>query len=677
MPPAVIVCANRNPMKETRETFFLKRYSATVSAALSNIAGTERNKKQLITVLIDATIAVFSLWLAFSIRHGMMFSTFKPNWYLFLALPVLTTLIFASLGVYKWVVRSGNERLFLQLIKGSMLSALCLLVIMFLFPPTTSAPRSLFMIYGLILMSLAVCSRRIWQYIFHNQSDSTGTPVAIYGAGEAGRKLADLLIKQSKKQPVVFIDDDPRFTKATVAGIPVVDGSKESIKRTIDTHEIQEFILALPSVKGADYLAALEKVSDFELPVLTIPSVGELILNNDVNKSLREISMNDLLGRTEIAPDMDLMSKCVTGKRVLVTGGGGSIGSEICRQIIKLKPEVLVIIDHSEENVYKITEEITAILEESNNPEEKSNIIFVPTLGSIRNKNKVFDVIKTYKINTVYHAAAYKHVPIIEDYPEEAIETNIQGTLNVLDASIENNVANFTLISTDKAVRPTNYMGATKRVAEMILQAKADLDHNTTICMVRFGNVLGSSGSVVPKFKQQILEGGPITITHENITRYFMTIPEASQLVLQASALAKGGEVFVLDMGEPVKIIDLAKAMIRLSGKQLKTSTTQSNAIAIRTTGLRPGEKMYEELFIGNEPKRTSVNKILVAHENYVNWQQLNDDIHFITKATPAFQSSTHKQTALRSLATYSTCATDSITNTKNRRERASLVLAK
>ena len=600
-------------MKNPEGTSFLTRYSATISTAISNIAATERTKKRLITIGIDASIAVCSLWLAYSIRHGMVFSNLKPNWYLFLAIPVLTTLIFAALGVYKWVVRSSNDRLYLQLIKGSLLSALCLLIVMFLFPPTTSAPRSLFMIYGLILMSLTISSRRIWQNIFHNETSKTGTPVAIYGAGKAGRELADLLIKQSGKTPVIFIDDNPHFTQATVAGIPVIGSDKNSIKRVIDTYEIQEFILALPSVKGADYLAALEKVSDFELPVLTIPSVGELILNNDVSKSLREISMNDLLGRTEIAPDMDLMSKCVTGKRVLVTGGGGSIGAEISRQIVKLKPKKLVILEQSEENLYHITEELTPHC-------SKENIAFIPVLGSVTNEPKVIRVIKENSIETVYHAAAYKHVPIVEDNPEEAINTNIFGTQTILDASITCGVKNFTLISTDKAVRPTNYMGASKRVAEMILQAKADLDHHTTICMVRFGNVLGSSGSVVPKFKQQILSGGPVTITHPDITRYFMTIPEAAQLVLQANALATGGEVFVLDMGEPVKIMELAKAMIKLSGKNVRTTHNENNSIEIRIEGLRPGEKMYEELFIGNISEQTLVKKIFVAHEEYLNW---------------------------------------------------------
>lgn len=592
-----------------------------MASALENISTTQRSRKQIITASIDAALVVLSLWFAYSLRHGLLFSAIKPNLHLFIGLPIITVFIFALLGVYKWVVRTGTERLYIQLVKGGMLSAFALLAGMFLFPPSSTAPRSLFFIYGLVFTVSIMLGRRIWQRIHDNRSDiNIGEPVAIYGAGRAGRELADLLRLQKRKIPKVFIDDDPLLVGSTFAGLPVINGSDESLQSAISHYRIREFILALPSVKGKAYIDVYDRVSGFKLPVLTIPSVGELISNQGYSEQLREISMNDLLGRSEVAPDHDLLSKCVTAKRVLITGGGGSIGSEICRQIIRLKPSRLVILEQSEENLYHITEDLSALAKHDSG----SDFRFVPILGSITNKAKILRIMQENEIHTVYHAAAYKHVPIVEDNPEEAISTNVIGTQCVLDAAIECGVRNFTLISTDKAVRPTNYMGASKRVAEMILQAKADLNHQTTICMVRFGNVLGSSGSVVPKFKQQIQSGGPVTITHPDITRYFMTIPEASQLVLQASAMAKGGEVFVLDMGEPVKIMELAKAMIKFSGKQVSTNGQDKNAIEIKIEGLRPGEKMHEELFIGDNFLTTDIKKILVAREEYLPWADLD-----------------------------------------------------
>ena len=636
------------------ETMFLKernaglaRFSASLASALQNISTTQRSRKQVITASVDAGLVIFSLWLAYSLRHGLVFSAIKPNLHLFLGLPVVTVLIFALLGVYKWVLRTGNERLYIQLVKGGMLSSFSLLAGMFLFPPSSTAPRSLFFIYGLIFIILTMLVRRVWQQIHESQNNiSYGDPVAIYGAGRAGRELADLLKLQKLKIPKVFIDDDPLLAGSTIAGLPVINGSNETIKHAIDTYQINEFIIALPSVKGKAYIEVYERVSDFNLPVLTIPSVGELISNQRYSEQLREISMNDLLGRSEIKPDYDLLSKCVTAKNILITGGGGSIGSEICRQIIKLKPSKLVVLEQSEENLYHITEELTVLL----NNETGTHFSFIPVLGSITNREKVQRVIKDNEIHTVYHAAAYKHVPIVEEYPEEAIFTNILGTQCVLDAAIDCKVKNFTLISTDKAVRPTNYMGASKRVAEMILQAKADLPHQTTICMVRFGNVLGSSGSVVPKFKQQIMEGGPLTITHPEITRYFMTIPEASQLVLQASALAEGGEVFVLDMGEPVKIMELAKAMIKFAGKEVLSKPGDKNGIEIRIEGLRPGEKMHEELFIGRNIVQTNVKKILVAREEYLSWKELESVLTMLKSPTVL---STHQIDILRNLTSY------------------------
>ena len=368
----------------------------------------------------------------------------------------------------------------------------------------------------------------------------------------------------------------------------------------------------MPSLSSADYRRIVDRLEQLELPLQTMPGFDELVADGARPDAIRDISIGDILGRPEVPPNLDLIGRRVAGRTVLVTGGGGSIGSELCRQIAKLGPRKLIVLDSSEANLYHITEELS-----------DADIDFLPRLGSITDRTLLERLMRAYPVDTVYHAAAYKHVPIIEAQPAQGVETNVFGTLAVLETAIAHGASDFVLISTDKAVRPTNAMGASKRAAELVLQAKARSGTATRISMVRFGNVLGSSGSVVPKFKRQIEEGGPITLTHPDITRFFMTIPEAAQLVLQASAIAKGGDVFVLDMGEPVRIIDLARTMVRLYGKRLENETGNGRDIAIVATGLRPGEKMYEELFIGDRHQPTVVNKVFTAEEASLPWYAL------------------------------------------------------
>ena len=593
----------------------LYSFSTTLSAWVENLASSGRSSKQAVSMVADGIVAVLALWLAYTLRHGMAFSDFRSTWYLFLAIPVITVLMCMALGVYRWVIRSTNFRLFRQILKASALTSFALLIVVFLFPPDRVNPRSLFIIFGLLLLLGMVTMRLVWQSLF--DSGKKGEPIAIYGAGTSGRMLADSVSLGSEFRPVLFIDDSPTLLDTTVSGIPVVSGANlEELKTHLDVHEVGRVILAMPSASKSVFSEQLDRLKVLNIPVQTIPSVVEIVTGIEKVDEFRDVSVKDILGRSEVTQDAQAVATCVKDKTVLVTGGGGSIGSELCRQIHRLGAKRLIVLDHSEENLYHITEELNRVSANKSEP-DSSVAEFIPYLCSVKDKARVVALLGKYHVDTIYHAAAYKHVPIIERQPQQGVETNVFGTQIMLEAAINAGVANFTLISTDKAVRPTNAMGASKRVAELVLQAKARENHQTTISMVRFGNVLGSSGSVVPKFKEQIRAGGPITITHPDITRYFMTIPEAAQLVLRASAVAKGGEVFVLDMGEPVKIIDLAKTMVALSGSKLKEETGNPKDIEFVFDGLRPGEKMFEELFI-TENIPTTIDKVFSANESWI-----------------------------------------------------------
>jgi len=599
----------------------LHRFSTTLGAWLDNLSKTGRSRKQAVSVAADSTLVIFSLWAAYSLRHGMLFSDFKSTWYIFLVLPIATVVIFMSMGIYRWVVRSSNRSLFKQLIKAAVVSALFLVVFSFLFPGSRIMPRSLFVIYSLLLITGTCGVRVLWQGIF--DSDNRGEPVAIYGAGDAGRQLLHSLSQTSEYRPVLFLDDNQHLNGTTVAGVPVARVKDADISKILSGLEVEKVILAMPKLGASEYQEKVEALGISGLPVLTVPTYSELVSGSAEMGQVRDLSISDILGRTEVPANPDLLGRCVTGKNVLVTGGGGSIGSELSRQIVLQNPNKLIILELSEFNLYQITEEITCLLSDM----KDTATTFLPVLGSVTNVDQVSELLENEQVNTVYHAAAYKHVPVIEAQPDQGLDTNVFGTLNVVSAAIEKGVESFVLISTDKAVRPTSSMGASKRVAELILQAQSVVQNGTKISMVRFGNVLGSSGSVVPKFKQQIEQGGPITLTDPNITRFFMTIPEAAQLVLQASAIAEGGDVFVLDMGEPVRIEDLATSMVRLSGKRLKRDTGLDSDIDIVIDGLRPGEKMYEELFITDSHQATVVPKVFTAQEEWVKWSQLRREL--------------------------------------------------
>lgn len=599
------------------------KFSKTLDAWLLNLSRTGRSRKQAVSVAVDSLIVMVSLWAAYSIRHGYIFSDFKSTWHFFLVLPVATVVIFMSLGIYRWVVRSSNSNLFRQLLKAVFVSSLFLVIFSFLVPSDRVMPRSLFIIYGLLLCAGTCGIRFIWQGIF--DAGKSGEPVAIYGAGAAGRQLLHALSRGAEYRPVVFLDDNHSLNASTIAGVPVVAAAPEELENVLLGLEVERVILAMPTIGPDELQEKINSLKSSGIPVLTVPTHAELLSGDAKLGQVRDISISDILGRREVPPNPLLLGRCITGKTVLVTGGGGSIGSELSRQIIQQKPKKLIVFDQSEFNLYQITEEMARILKDMGN--QKNVPVYLPILGTVNDADQIQNLISTERVDTVYHAAAYKHVPVVEAQPEQGLRTNVFGTLNVLDASIAARVKNFVLISTDKAVRPTNAMGATKRIAELILQAKAQSQSVTKISMVRFGNVLGSSGSVVPKFKNQIDAGGPITLTDPEVTRYFMTIPEAAQLVMQASSIAIGGDVFVLDMGKPIRIEDLAIAMVRLSGRRLKRDTGRESDIEIRVEGLRPGEKMYEEMFLTDSNEPTNVAKVFTATEEWLGWNLLKKEL--------------------------------------------------
>jgi FlaA1/EpsC-like NDP-sugar epimerase len=596
----------------------LARYTPTIHAVLTRLANNRRGQKQVVSMLVDSVTVMFSLWGAYSLSHGEAYLAFEHNWYLYILLPIASVAIFSVLGVYRWVIRSTNQRLFKQLLKGSVLAGFALLIAFFLLPANGFNPRSLFVIFGLLLFVSTSGIRMLWKTLL--DSGKQGEPIAVYGAGATGQQLINLLSVNNKYCPVIFIDDDPKIAGTTLFGLPVVSGDAAKLEAKLSKVDASKIVLAMPSMPAVDYHRKIQELNALDIPVLTLPNISELMSGSAKVDDIRDVSIGDILGRSEVPPDLHLMARRVTGKTVLVTGGGGSIGSELCRQIMKLSPKHLIALENCEANLYHLTEELSEQAEGSSVSDVPR---FTPFLCSVLDKQQVDKLMAKHRVNTVVHAAAYKHVPIVEAQPDQGVAVNIFGTKIVLDSAISNGVGDFVLISTDKAVRPTNAMGASKRLAELVLQARAAENTGTRISMVRFGNVLGSSGSVVPKFKKQILEGGPITLTHSDVTRYFMTIPEAAQLVLQASAIAEGGEVFVLDMGEPVRIEELAITMVRLYGKKLARDTGDLKDIDIVVQGLRPGEKLYEELFISNEHHPTNVHKISAANELWLSSDQL------------------------------------------------------
>lgn len=577
-----------------------------------------RVAKRFVVLSIDLGLCVLTVWMAFYLRLGeFVFLSDMELWAVAASVGIALPIFIVS-GLYRAIFRYSGWPALLAVARAIGIYGL-LYASIFTAIGVAGVPRTVGIIQPILLLLFVGASRalaRVWlgdQYLSILKRASR-PKVLIYGAGTTGRQLVGAMTNSHEMQVVGFLDDDDRLHGHVLNGLPVYNPA--DLVDLASALNISDVLLAMPSLSRKRRNEILSKIQAARVVVRTLPSVTDLAQGKVGISDLRELDIDDLLGREPVTPNHLLLAMNVRNKVVMVTGAGGSIGSELCRQILAVGPSKLLMIEQSEFALYGIHQELEAKL-------AGRDIVLVPLLASVQDNERMREIMSTWHPETVYHAAAYKHVPLVEHNPAEGIKNNVLGTLRTAQAAAENGVSDFVLISTDKAVRPTNIMGASKRLAEMVLQALAANSLGTKFSMVRFGNVLGSSGSVVPKFRQQIRDGGPITLTHPEITRYFMTIPEASQLVIQAGAMAKGGDVFVLDMGQSVKIMDLARRMIELSGLTVKDEQNPDGDIEIEITGLRPGEKLYEELLIGDNPKPTSHSRIMKAHEEFIPWTEL------------------------------------------------------
>ena len=581
-----------------------------------NLIKLNQSIKKLIMIIVDLISIILVLLGSFSLRLG---EWYWPNgelfWLLFSA-PLIAIPIFYWFGLYRSVIRYIGLSAFWSVAQAVTLYAIIFGLLVFL-TAITGTPRSVILInwiFAILSISgLRLFARWLLIYSSNKGSNSINTKVIIYGAGSAGRQLLLALKHSDEYIPVALIDDQEELQGRIINGIKVY--SSNNLKNLIQNNSINEVLLAIPSLSRVRRQEIVANLEPYKVLVRFLPGVSELAQGKVKIEDLKIININDLLGRSPISNDQELARQSISNKVVLITGAGGSIGSELCRQILILEPSTIILFDNSEPALYSINNELSNM--------KNVDTEIVPILGSVTNKNRLSEVFKFFNVQTIYHAAAYKHVPMVEFNNVEGVNNNIFGTLNCAEIAINAGVETFVLISTDKAVRPTNTMGTTKRVSEMILQALSKKQQNTLFTIVRFGNVLGSSGSVIPLFEKQIKAGGPVTVTSEEMIRYFMTIPEAVELVIQAGAMGKGGDVFVLNMGKPVSIKKMAEKMIRLSGLEVKNKSNPLGDIEIQYTGLRPGEKLYEELLIGENVSSTDNSMIMCAQEEMLDWSLL------------------------------------------------------
>ena len=606
---------------------------------LTKLSNLPRLSKKLIMVFTDSILLIFVLFASYSIRLNYWYFPDDDTIRLILLAPIIGIPIFSKLALYQSIIRYIDFKFLWSLVQAVSLYALIWGMIGFFVQAdfikergfnVDIVPRSvivinwllaLFAIGGIRIAVRSILSENIKFSIFNyefkskiNNIDSKKSRVLIYGAGNAGVQLCMALNNTNQLHPVGFIDDNKELQDNTISGLKVF--SHNDIESLINKLKVDEVLIAIPSASRSDRFRIIDKLERHPVIVRTLPGLTDLAQGKVKIDDLLQVSIKDLLGRKSVEPNELLLGKNITNKTVVVTGAGGSIGSELCRQIVFLKPKALVLFERNELALYSIDEEL-------NNLDSYHSFKIYPILGSVNNKMRLKNLFKHFEVDTVYHAAAYKHVPMVEFNNTEGVYNNIFGTLNCTMAAVDSGVKNFVLISTDKAVRPTNTMGATKRVAELILQAFSVRQNRTTFSMVRFGNVLGSSGSVIPLFKKQIIEGGPVTVTDKKIIRYFMTVNEAVELTIQAGAMGTGGDVFVLDMGKPVKIKELAEKLIRLSGLTVRDEINPTGDIEIKYTGLRAGEKLYEELLIGDNVSETENPLIMRAKEDKHDWDKL------------------------------------------------------
>ena len=578
-----------------------------------------RMAKSGVVIALDVLLALLATWIAFSLRLDALHEPSGYQWRMYALAPLLAVPVFIKFGLYRAIFRYTGQAALLATaqaigVYGALLSGALLWL------QWSGVPRSLGVLQPLIFMLLVGASRAIARFWLAGVQDaSTGRAgrLLIFGAGTAGAQTAAALAVSRQFKLVGFVDDDPAKVGRSINGVPVL--SAQNLPQLVADKNATDMLLAMPSAPRNRRKQIIESLDGLPVHVRTLPSMADLASGKITVQDIRELEIEDLLGREPVPPNQALLAQDLAGQVVLVTGAGGSIGGELVRQIVLQQPRQLLLLDHNEFGLYAIHQELSALCDA-----RALAVELVPLLGSVMNADRMLALCQKYRPATVYHAAAYKHVPMVESNPGDGVLNNVFGTLSMARAAQSSGAHRFVLISTDKAVRPTNVMGATKRMAELVLQAMAAQSATTCFSMVRFGNVLGSSGSVVPLFRKQLAAGGPLTVTHAEVTRYFMTIPEAAQLVLQAGAMGQGGDVFVLDMGEPVKIIDLARRMVQLSGLLVRDQDHPHGDIEIAITGMRPGEKLYEELLIGENPEPTAHPRIMKAREDYLEWSALS-----------------------------------------------------
>lgn len=598
--------------------------------AAEAVLGLSRPMKRAVAIGIDAALCALAVWIAFYLRLDQWVELRGLQWISIVLSVVLAIPIFVVTGLYRSVFRYSSTAAISSIVQGAVVYGVAFASIITLIQIPT-IPRTIGIIQPVVLFLFVAASRVLagwWLGGAYRQLVGLDDrqDVMIYGAGSAGRQLFRAL-SSTEMKVVGFFDDDPLLQGQLMLGKPIYPPSE--IEDLVNRFGLTDILLAIPSASRRRRNEILELIRPLNVKVRTIPGLTDMALGRIKTSELLELDLDDLLGREPVEPDAALLGHKIEGKTVLVSGAGGSIGSELCRQILEQVPDTLLLLEMNEAALYAIHRELEDRLLVSN-----TQVSIVPLLGSAVDADRMRAIFDAWRPDIIYHAAAYKHVPLVEHNPAQGIWNNVFGTLTMATMALEYGVADFVLISTDKAVRPTNVMGASKRLAEMVLQALASAKgEESRFSMVRFGNVLGSSGSVVPLFRRQISAGGPITLTHPEITRYFMSIPEAAQLVIQAGAMAEGGEVFVLDMGEPVRILDLARRMVELSGLKVREDGNQDGDIEIAIIGLRPGEKLYEELLIGNNPEFTPHPRIMKANESFLAWDQLQVELNRLQKA--------------------------------------------
>jgi FlaA1/EpsC-like NDP-sugar epimerase len=615
----------------------------------------------------DTILLVLALWFSFSLRLGELFIIDISDRLIWLsaAAPIIAIPLFIRFGLYRAIIRYLGMRAAWPVVQAVALYAV-LWGLLALLSGVPGIPRSVVLINAMVALLVVGGSRMLMRWLLRQtqegngaQSDRMCIRLVIFGAGEAGRQLAVGLVQSPDYKLCGFVDDAAELQGRDLMGVPIL--SIEQLEPFVERQKVTELLLAIPSITRKARNQIIERLRPVPVRIRTLPGIVDLAKGKVNLSELHELDVEDLLARDPAEPDESLLQAQVNDQVVMVTGAGGSIGSEICRQILRRRPKVLLLFEMSEFALYEVDQKLSGLVHnlvsesESESESERRGVSLVPKviplLGSVQDERRLTEILQTWKVNTIYHAAAFKHVPMIERSMSEAVKNNILGTVTLVKSAMVQGVKNLVFISTDKAVRPTNTMGASKRVAEMVLQALVaektpvfdelgsdlppmEVTRKTALSMVRFGNVLGSSGSVVPLFRRQIRNGGPITLTHQDIIRYFMTIPEAAQLVMQAGAMsgeaeaAEAAEVFVLDMGEPVKIYDLASRMVELSGFRVRDEAHPEGDIEIKITGLRPGEKLYEELLIGDNPMPTQHPRIMKAHEEFVPWSELQPQLH-------------------------------------------------